>query len=341
MRRLLHRVFEYDFSNYLSFQSEITEYLKNENPAFIERWSQLMPEKATLRSNCQNEYFFGPNGFTIRAAIEKILRCGGDRHMSFNNYHSLHIQTQLLLENDLDRKDIYITKEPFDTFLSVKSLEKQLPQILEIAKTIPEPYVVTGPPHVLNELVHDERFTLRPFCLTNLDSPCFVKTTDHYLNDQMVDWQSGLNFYTCSFGHKHVLPIFLKIDDRFHCLLNMTRWAPPMTDEMVIHEFEPCECGRVRAIMTFTPHKRNFIDRDYNECMNLVNQLESKTCYLQFVQGDGIEVYSDVPVSEKDAETISRFFGSPATFIVGRFFRVGLRKIPAFWKKLDTESGTP
>lgn len=42
------------------------------------------------------------------------------------------------------------------------------------------------------------------------------------LNDQMIDWSSGGNFYTCHYGVRHWLPLFSIHDGKYNNLLNLS-----------------------------------------------------------------------------------------------------------------------
>lgn len=109
-----------------------------------------------------------------------------------------------------------------------------------------------------------------------------------HINDNMIDWYSGLNFYTCRHNNKHVLPMFFMNDRVSTNLLNLSRRG-----EMVIKsdhfEIEPilaCQCGKRAYNLSFIPHIRvtPTIDNLTFYRPDLAEMLIGSYCNMQFIQ---------------------------------------------------------
>ena len=153
----------------------------------------------------------------------------------------------------------------------------------------------------------------------------------------MIDWKSGINFYTCKSNQKHLLPTFFIRENKYKNIINLTDYTSKKEDYIKVNSnVIKCECGRERCVFEFTPHYKNFLDGfDYNELMDLRNKLISKFRWIQFVQIKKIiYVYYEININSnfenEDIDIINQIFKGPV-FLKGEFFKVGY-KMPAFWK---------
>jgi len=215
-----------------------------------------------------------------------------------------------------------------------------------IIENLSDKTYIYGYAHSLNQLANDEELLIEcdskisGFC--NTDVPCFVKSNNLnklkiHLNDQMIDWKSGINFYTCKYNKKHFLPTFSIGKNEYKNIINLTDYVSKKEDYIKINpNVIKCECGRERCEFEFIPHYKNFLDGfDYNELMDLRNKLISKFRWIQFIQIKKIiHVYYEININSnlqnEDIDIINEIFNEPV-FLKGKFFKVGL-KTPAFWK---------
>jgi hypothetical protein len=157
-----------------------------------------------------------------------------------------------------------------------------------------------------------------------------------YVNDNMIDWQTGLNFYTCPNGGRHFLPMFHGRGAAFDNLLNLEQDAPATAgDDAEVTGPERCVCGRRKLGLRFVPHHSIQIPR-YAEVRGAVEgrlmpQLRSQLAYIQFVEGEaglGVLYYrvggGDLDPEEKDA--VRECLGE-VSFSPGDFTFCGLGKV--------------
>lgn len=280
-----------------------------------------------LKSNTGLKYKFYPMD-----VIEKI-----EHHLR----HQFPYKQKLFVRDDLFVRKIYSDNN------CVVGNDCHSPDFRnEIIKKIKEKTYIYGYANTLNQLSNDEELLIN--CSSkisgfyNTDVPCFVNTEklikhDIHLNDQMIDWKSGINFYTCIFGQKHFLPIFNIRNKKYKNLLNCSDFVSSQDDFIKIDTKRiKCDCGIFRCNFKFVPHYKNFIDGfDYEEILNLRNKLISKTRWIQFIQVQKkIHVFYETNQQEKlkkeDIDLIDEIFNKPR-YIKGKYFKIGF-KIPCFWK---------
>lgn len=180
----------------------------------------------------------------------------------------------------------------------------------------------------------------------NTDStPCFRRPACR-VRDQMVDWGSGVNFYTCGGGERHFLPMFFAPSSRRACnLLNLKRPSRGCDDLVEIgRQAEECPCGFARMPMGFIPHSENF-PRDAKGSFlgfgGLFDNVPDHTDWLQLHQvetGENSLFYSCSKGDPNldDLLLYLRIAGLGKTEVVrSRYFSVGNKK-PTFWR-----SGNP
>lgn len=173
--------------------------------------------------------------------------------------------------------------------------------------------------------------------ITNTDSDLFFKTNlGFYINDQMVNWQTGINFYTCQYGKKHSLPIFHQ-----HNHINLLNQNTINKNDDIYKANNNaflCNCGKEAIEFEFIPHKNNQIqiDETIYRPLELANKLNSNYINLQFHQiDDTIDIYYSTGkyrMTKEDKEIVKHCFKKFKTrFYPNSLFYIG-RKIITFWK---------
>lgn len=183
-------------------------------------------------------------------------------------------------------------------------------------------------------------------CFVNTDStPCFRRPSCR-VRDQMVDWGSGVNFYTCGVGERHFLPMFFATsNDRACNLLNLKKSSRSCDDFFDIgREAVVCQCGFPRMSMDFVPHRKNFpIDPEgsFLDFRDLFDNMPDYTDWFQLHQTEKGESSLFYSCSKGDTNLDDlllylRGVGLGKTEVVrSRYFSVGIKK-PTFWR-----SGNP
>ncbi len=317
---LFHGLTNYSFEDYEVFLAGMVQ-LKPRCKGYVPlEWQ---------KSNSQMRYLFGPP--SVKGDVESFLRFAG----STNSY--------ILIKD-------YKTYLEEGTVLSIPDIWHNWQQVADfIRKQSLTPCYIYGRPHYLNQMTANEDFldnmadVIDGF--VNTDLPAFCKTSilpkyDIHFNDQMINWKTGVNFYNCSAGHRHFLPIFLHHEGQCHNLLNIinrmdTKFG--FEDDDLFRQtgpFELCECGKRRCQSDLLPHSHNFLTgKDYNDLMTLRNSLASRYRWIQFVEREGIEVLyetSERDMSSEDRDLILEKLPE-ATFKRGETLKIWT-KMPCFWR---------
>jgi hypothetical protein len=155
--------------------------------------------------------------------------------------------------------------------------------------------------------------------------------SDIYLNDKMINWRSGLNFWTCRHGGSHWLPLFTRRSGRLYNLLNLADKSGIEEDDL--HSLEPgdvCRCGVRSGKVNVVSHYRNSpVRRSLADVQSLFNRLEGTYFNFQYIETtDGSHLlYTALKGND---ESILREW-SDCRLWPGSFMKVG-RKRPAIWK---------
>jgi hypothetical protein len=316
---LLYGIFNYSFDDVerLIYTNELI----NDN---------IFPPFYFLKSNTKKLYSFHPKGI-----IGKI-----EWHLRFQHRHSkiLFVWDQLWPREISLEDDAVVGGDWYQ-----KNFRENVIQKLE------ERMCIYGYAHTLNQISQDQEFldicNIKKCNFFNSDVPCFVNKNNFmkrqiHLNDQMIDWKSGINFYTCTNNQKHFLPLFSIRKNHYKNLLNLTDYKSSKDDFIKINP-KPikCECGKIRCEFEFIPHYKNFIDGfNYEDCLDFANKISSQIRWFQIIQiNKKMHVFyennQNHNLLDVDAEKIDIMFNKPK-YIRGQKFRVG-SKIPAFWKITD------
>lgn len=174
--------------------------------------------------------------------------------------------------------------------------------------------------------------------IINTDSDMFFRTDGmpFKFNNQMINWKTGVNFYTCDYNNIHSLPTFN--NDRAINLLNQNYSNHNNDDELKLSNIiEWCQCGKQMFKSTFIPHKNNqiMLNGEPYRPLILINELQCNYSNLQFHQTENsIDVYYSTRsnMSQHDREVIKHYFRQfKLRFYRNSLFYIG-RKVPAFWR---------
>lgn len=145
-------------------------------------------------------------------------------------------------------------------------------------------------------------------------SPFFKKKklleNGFHINDNMIDWYSGLNFYTCKYNKKHILPIFYAEENKSTNLLNLSLRGRmvPKGDYFYYSPLGYCECGKTHYDLKFIPHIKTtpIVDGEYFYDMEIPELIEGSYYNLQFVQIDEktLDIYYTGNLTDCDRQII-------------------------------------
>ncbi len=251
-------------------------------------------------------------------------------------------------------KDLFIECD----FRNPKSFDQFLSHLNEICKDY-EKFNLLAWPYTFLNILGNHKFT--DFIDNNKNSIESVINTDCEpvfkkknlqknnipINDQMIDWSTGLNFYTCKHNKKHILPIFytdMESKQRIN-LLNLQNVQLKFADFFKKINFQKCECGKISCNFDFYPHYNNQILEPTGgifQDLNLAEKLNGNYCFLQIHQDI---IYNKTttylvpnfpsmrfPDDEMTIKETMKKKGINTDIVYNKGFVVGYRKRNFFWR---------
>ena len=179
--------------------------------------------------------------------------------------------------------------------------------------------------------------------LVNSDFEMLFRNDEFLIRDQMINWSSGLNFYTCEAGAKHFLPMFQSCGG----CINLLNTAAERDGSDSVHLEPPgrCSCGRAFVPMQIGFHRKNTIlglDGRGMDFSPLRGRLKGRYATLQIHQDEmGRVTVFMTPVGQKndgDLELLNSFFsGFEMSVDFNRYFEVGSKRY-CFWRSAHVEA---
>jgi hypothetical protein len=162
-----------------------------------------------------------------------------------------------------------------------------------------------------------------------------------HVNDNMINWVNGHNFFECPYGTKHFLPIFLKKEGHTVNLLNLVGCE---RDDDDLWHIDPgvsrCACGKDYLKITFMPHRSAAIVKESGEFFyapEFAELLEERYFCFQFIQQDKrIKVLYAGNMSAHDRMVTTKFLGmhgfDHCDFIENSFIFTAPNKTASFYR---------
>lgn len=165
----------------------------------------------------------------------------------------------------------------------------------------------------------------------NIDWESWVSESflrDFFLNDQMIDWRTGLNFYTCAAGELHFLPIFhIGTDGLCSNLLNLSIMSEVSSDTWMDYGTILCKCNRVRRAIKFCSKP----DLNFDFPRHVINDFESGYLNLQFLRDDsGTKVLYKTSNQFRDQQLLYDIIGDHVSIQSDQHFFIGRKKVNFF-----------
>jgi len=182
-------------------------------------------------------------------------------------------------------------------------------------------------------------------CIVNSDCNPFFKKISIYFRDQMIDWGTGLNFYTCKNENRHFLPTFCIYQDKIYNLLNLQNSKVSSDDFVELKEVFFCNCGSLFIKNNMVFHFNNMIidfEKNTIKIEDLYDNLKSNSISVQFHQDFSEKItvyYKDVDFLKSDISLIEKYFnekGLKIKFEKDRYFLVGNKRYLTWRSNLIT-----
>ena len=344
----LGSLLRYSFpSNYTYFQKQLHELWKS---SIHEHYDSEPFSTSGTSSNQPRTYRFGPEAsHWVRILWNTMVYPFGWRPMAFLRRRGIDNEFKILPKKEgLYQWEIDVYLNDQHTFKLIEFLHKQINQygVFSILM-VPEALLFLAQTPCFLDFAEKHRDQMN--ILSWHWEPFFKKQSFRergiWFGNHMIDWTSGINFYTCKNGHQHVLPIF--IDDSINALNLIKQNFMNGGDNMEISSVVHCTCGFVRPIYNHYPHFKNTIrsiDGRIFFDLDLPDHLQSRYKSLQFIQqpnGEEIVVYYDVDGQMNDKpflESIIQSYGFRASWIPQSYTMGGHKRIPFFSLKECNDS---
>ena len=203
--------------------------------------------------------------------------------------------------------------------------------------------LLTTPSIALFLLTNKHYRSLIDYHSVHINSIITINTDPFYpshkiMRDQMINWQTGFNYYICQYKNTHILPLFtIDLRNALNAYANKTASPPPYDDLIQFCKSSNCRCGKIAYNLKYIPHIKNQIKKDgmIIRPFDIANNLSSCYYNLQFEQknNDIIVHYVSKDNNSQDLEMICEYFIQYQFNVVlsnNTIFKVG-QKQPAFW----------
>lgn len=339
---LFFGLLDYDHSGYFRDMKEILR---------ISRDSKKLEASTKLHSNGStggdNEYLFSPHFHHWASRLEPFLRNMEDGKTIF-----LYCR----IGNGTPPRKLYISeargnKKHYETNANFLD-DRQILELFDFVDRLHEEFGkvnFSSFPDIWNMLFSNPLFNQMCLnrknkigCFVNSDFEMFFGTDDFWVRDQMINWRSGLNFFTCPFGKKHFLPTFIE-DEGCSSLINAMGEKDDSDEISMFEKATMCECGKSHIPLEILFHKDNSIlgpDGKPIDFTPLKRSLSGRYATIQFHQNnDGDVKVFLTPTGDigEDTDKIKCFFsGLKTEFRLNRYFEVGSKRY-CFWKSDSVE----
>lgn len=336
----IHALTSYDFSDYHSTMSELSKL----QPHPCGKVLKMQTSGST--TGLVREYKFGP--ISAIPQIESTLQNTKSSYsIMINAYNDQHIPD--FVDNSHIVHDLTFN-------LKLQFQNTNLSALSDHLKTIHGNVCLYSKPLSLLYLSHSpeflkiiDQFKDQITCINTSDwEPLFRKkaliSKNIHLNDHMIDWMTGINFYSCSYGQYHFLPTFVYRDNTSRNLLNLTSISWRAADDLVkFGEVIPCACGKNRMAFSIIPHHIHQISNYFEvktAIYDVMEELLDPYINLQFVEQENLIniLYTRADkqdISNHDQNMLISTLNMPVVFQKDKFVMRGTGKVVPFTKSID------
>lgn len=329
---------EYDLSDYTAAMDELSAF----QPYACGKVLKLRTNGST--TGVIQEYKLGP--IALIPQIESALQTNGKEYSVWiNAYAEPHTP-------DLINASLLIHDITFN--LKLQFHNTNLTSLVNHLKTVDRPIRFACKPFSMLYLAQCPEFLnlVERFKVTSISTsdwePLFkkneLKKRGVHINDHMIDWYTGLNFYHCTHNHVHFLPTFAFKDNKIRSLINLTtiKWRDS-DDTITLGNVIPCSCGKNRMEFSIIPHHIHQISNYFhmkNAIYQTLEELTDPYINLQFVeQNNAMNILytlaSKKEINPVDRQKLTSIFHQPVVFFKDKFIMRGTSKLVPFTKNID------
>ena len=327
---------------------ELLDYYFHASPVYDNEHKRLISNGTSSMRKEDREYWFGPLFNPVREIVENFIRT-----RTFDPYFRLILSTNFPASN---RESFKITnsslfRESFFVDISDRDCGYQLIDVIEKQKTQGKIFCLyTFPsnihnfgylPYLIDYFRKQDNFIISSSNREAFFNDTQLKDNGIVVNDNMVNWRSGVAFYTCQFGKRHGLRnIYGVKDGRYHNLLNINCKEGTPIDDLVYYSKEFCSCGRSFVLEDIIPHyefcpKRN--DGSFIFDLSLAKKIKQQWYTVQFVEKDGHLDCHYTSEETLDKDMFENELKVPIRMIPNSSFFVGTLSVKSFvfWNRPD------
>jgi hypothetical protein len=340
LNHLLRCDFPNTIKNYTIFQKKLYEIWKNHH---IDVKQFKVMHTSGTSSNHRSRYLFGPNPNHWIATIWNTM------------FHPFGWRPMIYLQTSREsaipymrRHELYQWqfKTPHLNDYQVSEIIKVLEEMIKkygfiTLLAVPESYLFLNQTLAFLDFLelHKERINIFSWCWEPFFKKNVLRERKIWFGDNMIDWTSGINFYTCKNGHQHVLPIFINGPNGPINAINMIEQNFAISDNMEITNIVNCTCGLTRPTYIYYPHFKNSIRSDDGRIFfdtDLPDNLQSRYRSLQFIEqpnGKNIIVHYDVEgvmLDKPFLENVIKSYGFDVGWKPESFTMSSGKRIPFF-----------
>lgn len=191
----------------------------------------------------------------------------------------------------------------------------KIQSIIEVIDSIKGKVAINAPPNFwlyCNSFVSFQDFLIKKnVTVISTDHSSLLKkkrliNNGVHVNDCMVDYSTGQNFYTCNYNHRHILPIFNYTQKSSVNLLNLFKnnFVKQSGDIFKVGKEYRCDCGHKANKLEFIPHAK-YVHHLFGLKEQISEKLKGNYLNLQIIQTDGKLIchyhsYDSMPKQDKE-----------------------------------------
>lgn len=223
----------------------------------------------------------------------------------FNKTQSLRTKI-VRVSTFMDRKGLNITRQNaadsiYDYVTGIRT--HNIDQIINTFKAIPEDQLaIWARPNFwlycnsfkkFQDFLIESKTTIVSSDYTGFYKKQRLLNSGVHVNDCMIDYSTGVNFYTCKYGHTHIMPIYCNLNKSSYNLFNLYKnnHIKLSGDKFVAQRTTNCKCGVTAYVIDFAPHVK-YLNQFYNLRYEIAERLQGNYFSFQIINhGDKLSCF--------------------------------------------------
>lgn len=326
---------------------ELLDYYFHASPVYDSEHKRLISNGTSSMRKEDREYWFGPLFNPVREIVENFIRT-----RTFDPYFRLILSTNFPVSKnesfEVGRVHVDISDYNYGYRL-IDEIEKQKDKDkIFCLYSFPNNIHSFGYlPYLVDYFCNQKNFIISSSNREAFFDDTLLIRRGIVVNDNMVNWRSGVSFYTCQFGKRHGLRnIYGKRNGRYYNLININCKEGTPIDDLVYYSKESCPCGRSFVLEDIIPHyefcpKRN--DGSFIFDLSLARKIKHQWYTVQFVENDGKLDCHYTSENRLDQDMIENELRTSIRLVPDSSFFVGTLSVKSFvfWNRQDLIKLTP